>query len=346
MKTFLFSLLLVATFNCEKFAERGVSGPESNLSDQRTAVIYAPADDSRIEPTEFNGRVGLPNLNRQTPERLYNPVSDATFPQTIPEDIAAPNAPTVLVFDRDNAPAGLEEFLASNPSVAMADSLDNLNLSSDDGEDRVMFDVPSTITVGVDQFPGFNNDVEHLPITTLLKGDRPIDEVTQLQGVERPNIPGREIAPINISDMPVQSAIPILPPAVPSQYRLQPGQAKQGLNFSTIAAAPKINMPFSPIPNVVELNNKREPWNLIQKREGATLEGGINDNLVQSDTVIPVAEKILTNDKEERETQMQWPNKIPAAYRRSNKPRIVRVDGDVELQVVDAPAGEELVGSA
>jgi hypothetical protein len=344
MKSFLFSLLLIASLNCEKFAERGVSGPESNLSGQRNAVVYAPADDSRIEPTEFNGRVGLPNLNRQTPERLHNPIKDTEWPQTVPEDIAAPNAPTVLVFDKNNAPAGLEDFIASNPSVALADSLDNIDVSGND--DREMFEVPSTITVGVDEFPGFNDDVEHLPITTLLKGDRPIDEVTQLEGVDRPNIPGREIAPIDISDMPVQSAIPILPPAVPGQYRLQPGQAKQGLNFSTIAAAPKIIMPFSPIPNVVELNNKREPWNLIQKIEGSGLEGGINDNLVQNDVVIPVAEKILTNDKENRETEMNWPEKIPAAYRRSNKPRIVRVDGDVELRVVDAPAAEELVGHA
>lgn len=346
MKTFLLSLLLVISLKCEKFAERGVSGPESNLSGENNTVIYAPADDSRIEPTEFNGRVGKPNLDRQTPERLYNPIQDTEFPQTIPEDIAEPNAPTVLVFDKNNAPDGLQEFIENNPSVSMTDSLEDLNLSSNDGEDREMFEVPSTITVGVDKFPGFNNDVEHLPITTLLKGDMPIDEVTQLEGVERPNIPGREVAPINISDMPEQAAIPILPPPVPSQYRLQPGQVKQSFDFSTIAAAPKINMPFSPIPNVVKLNNKREPWNLIQKREGASLEGGINDNLVSADTVIPVAEKIITNDKENRETEMQWPEKIPAAYKRSNKPRIVRVDGDVELQLVDSAETEELVGSA
>ena len=136
-----------------------------------------------------------------------------------------------------------------------------------------MFDVPKTVTVGVDgpPFPGFNNDVEHLPVTTLMKGEKPIDKPEWVEGVQNPSIPGRNIAPIDITDMPPTAAIPVRTPAVPPQYRLQPGQPKQGLNFSTIAAAPKIDMPFAPIPNVTKLNVKREPWNVIQNCEAPLL---------------------------------------------------------------------------
>ena len=218
--------------------------------------------------------------------------------------------------------------------------------------DRKMFDVAKTITVGAENppFPGFNNDVEHLAVTTLMRGEHPIDKHTFVQGTDEPTIPGRDIAPINITDMPSVSAIPIRTPAVPPQYRLQPGQPKQGLDFSTIAAAPKINMPFAPIPNVVALNNKREPWNIIATQYGPGGDGSncagplLNDCLIKSDTVIPVAEKIITHDKEERDTEMNWPNKIPAAHVRSTEPQILRIDGDVDLVVTEAAPYEPMVG--
>lgn len=344
MKAVLFSLLLLVSLNAEKFSDQGVAGPSGVSKGPKTSVIYQPANDVRIEPVVFNSRAGAPNLNRVQPGKLHNPIADTKFPAVIPGDVAAPDAPTIVVFDKDNMPAGLEEFIANNPGSSIADSLDDVQGGSP-APDREMFEVPKTITVGVDSLPGFNNDVEHLPITTLLKGDHPIDEPTYLKGVERPSIPGIEIAPISISDMPKQYAVPILPPAVPEQYRLAPGQARQGLNFSTYAFAPKIIMPWNAIPNVVELNSKLEPFHQLQTVDGLAGEG-INDGLQQANTVIPVADKILTRDSEERDSNMQYPKRTRFAYKRDNKPKILRVGGDVSLQMSDAAPKETIVGSS
>jgi len=344
MKLALFSLLLLASLNAEKFEERSARGPAGGAAKPDNVVIYQPANDTRIEPVEFNPRPGAPNLSKQEAIQLANPIDDVTFPRTVPAEFAAPDAPTILVFDENNAPAGLKEFLASNPGAVVADSIDAVKAAGAAGKDRKMFDVPKTITVGVENppFPGFNNDVEHLPVTTLMRGEHPIDKVTSLRGTDEPTIPGRDIAPIRITDMPRVEAIPVRSPAVPPQYRLQPGQPKQGLDFSTIAAAPKIDMPFAPIPNVVSLTNKREPWNVINDCEAPLL----NDCLIKSDTVIPVAEKIITHDKEERDTEMNWPNKIPAAHVRSTEPQILRIDGDVDLVVTEAAPVEAMVGAS
>lgn len=343
MKTLLLSILLLSALNCEKFDEQGARGPALGAaSGPDNVVIYQPANDQRIEPTEFNRRSGAPNLSKQEPTQLHNPIDDVTYPKEVPAKFAAPNAPTLLVFDENNVPGGLADFLAAHPGAVVADSLDALNAGAE-VETRPMFDVPKTVTVGVDgpPFPGFNNDVEHLPVTTLMKGEKPIDKPEWVEGVQNPSIPGRNIAPIDITDMPPTAAIPVRTPAVPPQYRLQPGQPKQGLNFSTIAAAPKINMPFAPIPNVTKLNVKREPWNVIQNCEAPLL----NDCLLKSDTVIPVAEKIITHDKDRRDTKMGWPNKIPAAHVRSTEPQILRIDGDVDLVIEESAPAPVLVGS-
>ena len=395
MKTILLSILLLSTLNCEKFDENFALGPaqggasgasgasgsdgsfgpnafygpdgarlsgpnalsssNGSMSEADNVVIYQPANDSRIEPVVFNPRVGAPNLSRQEPTQLPNPIDSVTFPAEVPAKFAEPNAPTLLVFDENNAPDGLAEFLANNPGAQVADSIEAAELAAAGGAaQRPMFDVPQTVTVGVGNppFPGFNNDVEHLPVTTLMKGEKPIDKVTYVDGVKNPSIPGRNIRPINISDMPPTSAIPVRSPSVPGQYKLNPGQAKQGLDFSTIAAAPKIEMPFAPIPNVTALKNKREPWNLINTRKfehGKYVECNgplANDCLIDNDTVIPVADKIITQDKDERDTKMVWPGKVPASYVRSTEPRIIRVDGDVDLVIQDSAPVEDIVGSS
>jgi len=342
MKVAFFSLLLLVSLNAEKFDERSSAGPVRGASSgPDNVVIYQPANDERIDPTEFNSRAGAPNLSKQEPTQLANPIDSETYPKVVPTEFAAADAPTILVFDQNNAPAGLAEFIANNPGATVADSIEAVQGAA--AEDRPMFDVPKTITVGVDPpFPGFNNDVEHLPVTTLMRGENPIDEKYWAKGTDEPTIPGRYIEPVRITDMPATSAIPVRTPNVPPQYRLQPGQPKQGLNFSTIAAAPKIDMAFSPIPNVVSLKNKREPWNVIQDCEAPLL----NDCLEKSDTVIPVAEKIITHDKEKRDTTMMWPNKIPAAHVRSTEPQILRVDGDVDLVIEEAAPAEPVVGTA
>ena len=358
MKTLLLSILLLSALNCEKFDEQGARGPALGAaSGPDNVVIYQPANDERIDPVEFNPRVGAPNLSKQEPTQLHNPIDDETFPQEVPAQFAAPNAPTLLVFDENNVPGGLAAFLEANPGAVVADSLDALNAGAAGlgaAEPRAMFDVPKTVTVGVEgnSFPGFNNDVEHLPVTTLMRGENPIDKTTWVEGVHNPSIPGRNIAPIDITNMPATSAIPVRTPAVPPQYKLQPGQPKQGLNFSTIAAAPKINMPFAPIPNVTKLNIKREPWNVIQNVKrgpgGVTQDCDgplLNDCLIDSDTVIPVSEKIITNDKDKRDTKMAWPNKVPAAYMRSTEPQILRIDGDVDLVIEESAPAPALVGS-
>ena len=340
MKRLLLSILLLSALNCEKFIEQAATGPAQSSSGPDNVVIYQPANDVRIEPTQFNSRSGAPNLSKQEPTQLANPIDSETYPKVVPAKYATPDAPTILVFDENNAPAGLKEFIANNPGATIADSIEAVQGAA---EERVMFDVPKTVTVGVGSppFPGFNNDVEHLPVTTLMRGENPIDEKYHVQGVANPNIPGRYIEPVVITDMPATEAIPVRTPNVPPQYRLQPGQPKQGLDFSTIAAAPKIDMPFSPIPNVVALRNKREPWNVIQDCEAPLL----NDCLEKSDTIIPVAEKIITHDKENRDTKMAWPNKIPAAHVRSTEPQILRVGGDVELVVQEAAPVEPIVGA-
>ena len=340
MKVAFFSLLLLVTLNAEKFDERSSAGPVRGASSgPDNVVIYQPANDQRIDPTEFNARSGAPNLSKQEPTQLANPIDSETYPQVVPTQFAAADAPTILVFDRNNAPDGLAEFIANNPGATVADSIEAVQGA---GSDRKMFDVPKTITVGVNPpFPGFNNDVEHLPVTTLMKGENPIDEKYWAKGTDEPTIPGRYIEPVVISDMPATAAIPVRTPNVPSQYRLQPGQPKQGLNFSTIAAAPKIDMPFSPIPNVVALQNKREPWNVIQDCDAEIL----NDCLEKSDTIIPVAEKIITHDKDKRDTMMMYPNKIPSAFVRSTEPQIMRVDGDVELVIEEAAPVAPIVGA-
>ena len=342
MKTLLLSILLLSVLNAEKFDERSSSGPVRGASSgPDNVVIYQPANEQRIEPTEFNRRSGAPNLSKQEPTQLANPIDSETYPKVVPAEFASPDAPTILVFDQNNAPAGLADFIASNPGATVANSLDAVRGAA--AADRPMFDVPKTITVGVDPpFPGFNNDVEHLPVTTLMRGENPIDEKYWAKGTDEPSIPGRYIEPVVISDMPATAAIPVRTPNVPSQYRLQPGQPKQGLNFSTIAAAPKIDMAFSPIPNVTALKNKREPWNVIQDCDAPIL----NECLEKSDTIIPVAEKIITHDKEKRDTMMMWPNKIPAAHVRSTEPQILRVDGDVDLVIEEAAPVEPVVGSA
>ena len=342
MKTLLLSILLLSVLNAEKFDERSSAGPVRGASSgPDNVVIYQPANDQRIDPTEFNSRAGAPNLSKQEPTQLANPIDSETYPKTVPTEFAAADAPTILVFDQNNAPAGLAEFIANNPGATVADSIEAVQGAA--AEERPMFDVPKTITVGVDPpFPGFNNDVEHLPVTTLMKGENPIDEKYWAKGTDEPTIPGRYIEPVRITDMPATSAIPVRTPNVPPQYRLQPGQPKQGLNFSTIAAAPKIDMPFSPIPNVVSLHNKREPWNVIQDCEAPLL----NDCLEKSDTLIPVAEKIITHDKDKRDTMMMWPNKIPAAHVRSTEPQILRVDGDVDLVIEEAAPAEPVVGTS
>jgi len=340
MKVAFFSLLLLVSLNAEKFDERSSAGPVRGASSgPDNVVIYQPANDERIDPTEFNSRAGAPNLSKQEPTQLANPIDSETYPKVVPTEFAAADAPTILVFDQNNAPAGLAEFIANNPGATVADSIEAVQGAA--AEERPMFDVPKTITVGVDPpFPGFNNDVEHLPVTTLMRGENPIDEKYWAKGTDEPTIPGRYIEPVRITDMPATAAIPVRTPNVPPQYRLQPGQPKQGLNFSTIAAAPKIDMAFSPIPNVVALKNKREPWNVIQDCEAPLL----NDCLEKSDTVIPVAEKIITHDKEKRDTMMMWPNKIPAAHVRSTEPQILRVDGDVDLVIEEAAPAEPVVG--
>lgn len=340
MKTFLFSLLLIASFNGEKMNARGAAGPASNTGGQKTAVIFAPSNSQRIEPTEFNSRVGLPNLSRQQPLKLDNPIDSVTYPQVVPSDIAASDGRTIIVFDSENPPAGFEALLQSGDAMVV-DSLEEAQLVQR-GE-RTMFDAGKTITAGVDRFPGFNNDVEHLPITTLLRGDRPISEETDLLGVDEPSIPGRRIAPMNMSDMPRQSAIPIRSPAVPPQYRLQPGQIKQGLDFSTIAHAPKIVVKFSPIPNVVALNNKREPFNIIQQTDCGKL--GINDCLEKSDTLIPVAEKIITNDSKVRDTDVNYPGAIPSAFLRSTENNILKIDANTQIELAAVEEQETIVGS-
>ena len=338
MKRLLLSILLLSALNCEKFVEQAAQGPALTSSGPDNVVIYQPANDQRIDPTEFNPRSGAPNLAKQEPTQLANPIDSETYPKVVPAQYAAPNAPTILVFDENNAPSGLKEFIANNPGATVADSIEAVQGVA---EERPMFEVPKTITVGVDPpFPGFNNDVEHLPVTTLMRGENPIDEKYYVKGTDDPSIPGRYIEPVDISDMPATAAIPVRTPNVPPQYRLQPGQPKQGLNFSTIAAAPKIDMPFSPIPNVVALNNKREPWNVIQDCEAPLL----NDCLEKSDTIIPVAEKIITHDKKKRDTMMMWPNKIPAAHVRSTEPQILRVDGDVDLVIEESAPVAPIVG--
>jgi len=350
MKTLLLSILLLSTLNCERFNESGARGPALGaVSGPDNVVIYQPANGQRIEPTEFNRRSGAPNLQKQEPTQLVNPIDLETYPREVPSQFASPNAPTILVFDENNAPGGLAEFLERNPGAVVADSIDavrNMACEGHDdgcGESKPMFDVPKTVTVGVGSppFPGFNNDVEHLPVTTLMRGENPIDQEEWVEGVGNPSIPGRMIAPIDITDMPATAAIPVRSPNVPSQYKLQPGQPKQGLDFSNIAAAPKIDMPFAPIPNVTKLNIKREPWNVIQKCDAPL----VNDCLIKSNTVIPVAEKIITHDKKQRDTKMMWPNKIPAAHVRSTEPQILRLDGDVDLVIEESAPAEALVGS-
>lgn len=342
MRIALLSLLLISISWSTKINERGAAGPESNISHgEKTAVIYAPANSTRIEPTQFNSRVGLPNLDRLQPILLHNPIDDIGYQQVIPGHIAAPDASTIIVFDQDNAPHGLAALIADKGAqvVASLEEAGRMNKMP-----RGMFEVPSTITAGVQHFPGFNNDVEHLPITTLLRGDRPISEETLLLSVDEPHIPGRLVAPMYMSDMPRQSAIPIRTPAVPPQYRLQPGQAKQGLNYSTIAAAPKIIVKFSPIPNVVEVRNKREPFNIIQQTDCGKM--GINDCLEKSDTVIPVGEKVITMDSKVRNTDVGYPSPVPAAFLRSTENNIVKIDADSEIVFAEAEPVEPLVGES
>ena len=178
-------------------------------------------------------------------------------------------------------------------------------------------------------FPGQNNEPS--------KATRIIEERQYQKGTHEPEIPGRYIAPIEMSDFPAVAAIPIREPAVPPQYKLQPGQPKQGLDFSTIAAAPKIDMAFSPIPNVVAVRNKREPFHVIQN----------DGELEKLDNVIPVAEKIITHDKDKRDTMMMWPNKVPSGFVRSTEPQIVKIDGNTEIQVAAAQdEGDDFVGTA
>ena len=335
MKVLLFSILLANAF-ANKLPETGPALIDTSAQGPDNVVIYRPEDGSRIEPTVFNARLGRPNLSQRQPEKLHNPIDDITFPQVVPGDVAAPDAPTIIVFDRNNAPAGIDALIA-NSGASVADSIEDARGAQAVLAGRKMFDVPKTITTGVNSFPGFNNDVEHLPITTLLKGDKPLGQKEWQKGTNEPEIPGRYIAPINISDFPVVSAIPIREPAVPPQYKLQPGQIRQGLDFSTIAAAPKIDMAFSPIPNVVELRNKREPFHIIQN----------DGELERLSNVIPVAEKIITHDKDKRDTMMMWPNKIPSGFVRSQEPRIIKIDGDTEIQLAEsADAGDEFVGTA
>lgn len=335
MKVLLFSILVAFTL-ANKLPETGPALVDESARGPDNVVIYSPEDGSRIEPTEFNTRLGTPNLNQEQPDRLHNPIDDVEFPQTVPGDIAEPDAHTIIVFDKNNPPAGIDALIADS-GANVAESLEDARGAKAVLAGRKMFDVPKTITAGVNKFPGFNNDVEHLPITTLLKGDEPIQEEQWQKGTHEPEIPGRNIAPIEMSDFPAVAAIPIREPAVPPQYKLQPGQAKQGLDFSTIAAAPKIDMAFSPIPNVVALRNKREPFHVIQN----------DGELEKLDNVIPVAEKIITHDKDKRDTMMMWPNKIPSGFLRSTEPRIVKIDGNTEIQIAAADdQGDDFVGTS
>ena len=392
MKATFFSLLLIACLNAERFNEQISRGPQlfqnngngsgngsgngygngsgsgngngdlmfdnqPNVSGPDNVVIYQPANDTRIEPVEFNKRSGAPNLNRKEPIQLPNPIDSDSFPKVVPSQYATPDSPTLLVFDQNNAPDGLVDFLNNNPDAVYADSVEDARLNVlGAAKTRPMFDVPKTVTVGVGMnnppFPGFNNDVPHLPVTTLMKGENPIDKKTLVHGVNNPSIPGKNISPMSITGMPGVAAIPVRSPAVPSQYKLQPGQPKQGLDFSTIAAAPKIDMPFPPIPNVVDLDIERGPWNVINLRKHTqgsytNCDGPLlNDCLIDDESVIPVAEKIISHDKDKRDTVMAWPNQVPAAYVRSTDPQIIRVDGDVDFIVEDRAPEETLVGSS